>query len=249
MYPFAPLLVPFGSGAPFTPSDAPGGAFWYDSENTTLDITNTYVDSLIDRFAVAGAGLPASDPQRGVVVFGDPAYNGNPSVTWSNADDTQYNSPIILGVGPYTIYQVFMMSSATTYALALSWGDYIYNSVGFSLYTAQHGDGTGYLGQDASSGWLTSAVPILMTRRFNGTFATSTVQINGVDVPLTDGGGTGEPGLTPPVSTWVTLLNYWSGGVGQAADGSWATTAFYTEAHSDSVRTKVNAYFMNKYAI
>jgi hypothetical protein len=248
MFPFAPLYVPVGGNVPVTPSTAPGGAFWYDSSNTLLDVTNTFVTTLIDRLGIVGNAVSPSPGQNGAIHFGDPDYGGAPSITWSSITDTQYDSPVF-AVGVYTVYQVFLMGTplgSFPYAYSFSAGDYCYDGIGYSIFTPPRpGSGGLFDAKDATTHWLESATPIVLTRRFDGTAAGDRAWINGVEVSLST--SVGDDAGTSQFNTWFTVLNYFAGGA--AVDGSWVTTAFYTEPHSDSVRAQLEAYFTAAYSL
>lgn len=231
-------------GGPFTPFDVAGYIAWYNSENATLDFTNTFATSFLDITGITGSAVPqiALPNQAPSVNFGDPAFNGTPSYNWSNVDGTAMDTPIF-SIGPYTIFNVCLVTDSPTYLFAFSAGDYTYGGTGYSIFTSARPGGGGLVdAADVASGpgWAISATPRVFTRRFNGTAVSDILRINGANVPLNitvpDDPSTGV------FSTWYTIMGYWTGGIASAT-GKWAATLIYDRAVSDVDMAKIENFF------
>lgn len=234
-----------GGGSAFTPFDEPGMLAWWNSENTSLDGGNNVI-SCLDLSGNGTTLIAGSAPQRPAVTFGDPQYGSHASCAWSNAANTYLESSAI-SISQYTMVQVCKpTASATTYLASFSAGDYVYNGVGFSMFSNVRtgGGGTSSWNAQAGNGWDLGASPKTFLRRMNGTHAGDTIRVNGVLVPM-NGAGAGDPGTGPFNATFAPMNAI---GGGSATDGSWVTTLFYDHAVSDAVAAKLEAYFRTLYA-
>lgn len=246
MFPFGSLIVPDyeGGGGGFTPFDVPGLIAYYNSENATL--AGSDATSFIDISGVTGAALPQSGPQAPTVNFGDPAFNGTPSFNWDNALNTAMDTPVFT-IGPYTIFQVCLITNSPTYLYSFSAGDYTYGGTGYSIFTPPRpGSGGLYDAGDvaAGAGWPISVTPQIFTRRFDGTAVGDELWINSaaqiVNLSVTDNAGTST------FNTWLTMMAYWSGGIA-ACTGKWGATLIYDNAVSDPDRYAIEQYLIAYY--
>lgn len=235
-----------GGSSPFTPLDEPGLVAWWDSEHAARDGGDNVV-SFTDRSGNGLTAPAASAPQRPTTALTDAQYGGRPSCGWSTAADTRVRA-VALAYGAFTVVQVCKVSSTGTYVWAASDGDYLYSSVGFSLFTNTRSGFPGGVGPsaknvDAGASWAVSAAPRTYLRRMDGTAAGDTLRVNGSPTALT-GVLTNDPGAIPQ-SQDFSFMSYFDDG--SASDGTWGTTLVYDHSVSDAVAAKLEAYFQAEY--
>lgn len=223
------------------PDDLSGLLAWYKADALSL-ANNDPVASWTDS---SGNGKHATQSTAGLKpLFKTNVQNSKPGVLWDGIDDLLVIPSLTFG--PFTIVAAIKMTAAGCLFSSNPYSGTNYESVDrmeAALVVKRAGGTDIFADVEYDDTWMDGNY--IITIKFDGTFAGTTVRRNGVAKSLEDSGGLGDPGI----SVVSRAIDLGSEATDRACDGYFLELAIYNAAKSLSDQQSLESYLNNKWAL